>query len=55
MLPVDLVNPQQVQEFVDRAWYGSPNNQVRRHPFDGVADRGTTQAMSKAAIPTFSS
>lgn len=38
VLPVDLVDPQQVQEFVDHAWYRYPNDQVGRHPFDGITD-----------------
>ncbi len=56
VLPVDLVDPQQVQEFVDHAWYRYPNDQVGRmiHSM-ALPTRGTTPAMSKAAIPTFSS
>lgn len=38
VLPVDLVDPQQVQEFVDHARYRYPNDQVGRHPFDGITD-----------------
>ena len=38
VLPVDLVDPQQVQEFVDHAWYRYPNDRVGRHPFDGITD-----------------
>ena len=27
-----------LQEFVDHAWYRYPNDQVGRHPFDGITD-----------------
>lgn len=55
VLPVDLVDPQQVQEFVDHARIDIPT--IRSGVIRSMASptRGTTPAMSKAAIPTFSS
>ncbi len=55
VLPVDLVDPQQVQEFVDHARIVIPT--IRSGVIRSMASptRGTTPAMSKAAIPTFSS
>lgn len=38
VMSVDLADPQQIQEFVDHAWYRYPNDQLGRHPFDGITD-----------------
>ncbi|EHC6842843.1 hydrogenase 1 large subunit, partial [Salmonella enterica subsp. enterica] len=38
VMPVDLADPQQIQEFVDHAWYRYPDDRLGRHPFDGITD-----------------
>ncbi|MGS9202763.1 nickel-dependent hydrogenase large subunit, partial [Salmonella enterica subsp. enterica serovar Infantis] len=38
VMPVDLADPQQIQEFVDHAWYRDPDDRLGRHPFDGITD-----------------
>lgn len=55
VLPVDLADQQQIQEFVDHAWYRYPDDQLGRHPFEGSLNPGITRVMSKAAILIFSS
>ncbi|MFV5212366.1 nickel-dependent hydrogenase large subunit [Azonexus caeni] len=36
--PVDLKDPEQVQEFVAHSWYKYPDETVGLHPFDGVTE-----------------
>jgi hydrogenase large subunit len=36
--PVDLNDPEQVQEFVAHSWYKYPDGVVGLHPFDGVTE-----------------
>jgi len=36
--PVDLKDPEQVQEFVAHSWYKYPDENVGLHPFDGVTE-----------------
>lgn len=38
VLPVDLADHQQIQEFVDHAWYRYPDDQLGRHPFEGITE-----------------
>lgn len=38
ILPVDLYDPEQVQEFVDHSWFQYPDDHKGRHPFDGLTD-----------------
>lgn len=38
VMPVDLADPQQIQEFVDHARYRYPDDRLGRHPFDGITD-----------------
>jgi len=36
--PVDLKDPEQVQEFVAHSWYKYPDENVGLHPFDGITE-----------------
>jgi hydrogenase large subunit len=36
--PVDLKDPEQIQEFVAHSWYKYPDETVGLHPFDGVTE-----------------
>ena len=36
VLPVDLKDPKQIQEFVDHSWYSYPKPDEGLHPWDGV-------------------
>jgi len=36
--PVDMRNPDEIQEFVPHSWYEYPNGTGGLHPFDGVTD-----------------
>ena len=36
--PVDLRNPDEIQEFVDHSWYKYPGDKKGLHPWDGVTD-----------------
>ena len=38
VLPVDLKDPAQIQEFVAHSWYKYPNEAQGLHPFDGVTE-----------------
>jgi hydrogenase large subunit len=38
ILPVDLTDPDQVQEFVDHSWYKYPDETKGLHPWDGLTD-----------------
>ncbi|WP_236175384.1 nickel-dependent hydrogenase large subunit [Pseudomonas pseudonitroreducens] len=38
ILPVDLRDPEQVQEFVNHSWYQYPDNNQGLHPWDGITD-----------------
>lgn len=38
VLPVDLADQQQIQEFVDHARYRYPDDQLGRHPFEGITE-----------------
>ncbi len=38
VLPVDLRDPNQVQEFVDHSWYKYPNEAIGLHPWSGITD-----------------
>jgi hydrogenase large subunit len=38
VLPVDLKDPAQIQEFVTHSWYKYPNEAQGLHPFDGVTE-----------------
>jgi hydrogenase large subunit len=35
---IDLVDPEQIQEFVDHSWYSYPEGVKGLHPFDGVTN-----------------
>ena len=39
VLPVDLRDPEQVQEFVDHSWYKYPEGKKGLHPWDGITDQ----------------
>lgn len=36
--PVDLKDPEQIQEFVAHSWYSYPDETLGLHPFDGVTE-----------------
>jgi hydrogenase large subunit len=36
--PVDLKDPEQVQEFVAHSWYKYPDETKGLHPFDGITE-----------------
>ncbi|HOI51565.1 MAG TPA: nickel-dependent hydrogenase large subunit [Azonexus sp.] len=36
--PIDLKDPEQIQEFVAHSWYKYPDETVGLHPFDGVTE-----------------
>ncbi len=55
VMPVDLADPQQIQEFVDHARYRYPDDRLGRHPLTALPIPGTTRVMSKAAIRISSS
>lgn len=38
ILPVDLKDPNQIQEFVPHSWYKYPNEQIGLHPWDGITE-----------------
>ena len=38
ILPVDLRNPEEIQEFVAHSWYRYPDGSKGLHPFDGVTE-----------------
>ena len=38
ILPVDLADPQQIQEFVPHSWYKYPDERRGLHPWDGVTE-----------------
>lgn len=38
VLPVDPRDPEQVQEFVDHAWYSYPDETKGLHPWDGITE-----------------
>ncbi|CAH2604204.1 hydrogenase 1 large subunit [Rhodovastum atsumiense] len=38
ILPVDLTDPQQIQEFVTHSWYKYPDEGQGLHPFEGVTE-----------------
>ncbi|MDR3504727.1 MAG: nickel-dependent hydrogenase large subunit [Acidocella sp.] len=38
ILPVDLADPDQVQEFVDHSWYKYPDESKGLHPWDGLTE-----------------
>ncbi|MDR0457499.1 MAG: nickel-dependent hydrogenase large subunit [Burkholderiaceae bacterium] len=38
VLPVDLRNPDEIQEFVAHSWYHYPDDTKGLHPFDGVTE-----------------
>ena len=39
--PVDLRNPDEIQEFVDHSWYKYPGDKKGLHPWDGVTDHAS--------------
>jgi hydrogenase large subunit len=38
IMPVDLTDPEQVQEFVTHSWYRYPDESKGLHPYDGVTE-----------------
>ncbi len=38
VLPVDLKDPKQIQEFVDHSWYSYPKPDEGLHPWDGITE-----------------
>lgn len=38
ILPVDVRDPEQVQEFVTHSWYSYPDNDKGLHPWDGITE-----------------
>jgi hydrogenase large subunit len=42
ILPVDLKDPEQIQEFVAHSWYRYPDESRGLHPFDGITEPNFT-------------
>ncbi len=38
VFPVDLRNPEEIQEFVPHSWYTYPDEQAGLHPWDGITE-----------------
>ncbi|MCL2297526.1 MAG: nickel-dependent hydrogenase large subunit [Proteobacteria bacterium] len=49
---VDLRDPEQVQEFVDRSWYKYPDETRGLHPFDGVTEPNYVLGPKSKGTPT---
>ena len=51
IMPVDLEDPRQIQEFVDHAWFEYPPGKEGLHPYDGVTKPNITLGSGTVGTP----